>query len=271
MKLETWQQRDDYNRMADLTTRSIQVRSETIDDKSRSVEAVLSTENPVRVFDWETGEVIEEVLRVDGAELPQQMPLLNSHQRNGIENVIGSIRQIRKAAPEIIGRLFFAEDEQSEKAWQKVRGRHVTDVSIGYRVDEAAMIQPGMSGMVVGRSHTAGKLRLRVATKWKAREGSLVPIGADEAAKIRSAMQISAHPHAIAATLAAVVTPSGRAFTAYMEYLYSIGLRRNWDRLSEIVRFHDLLVGEHRGYAEALWQTTVNLSANERAAGVRWG
>lgn len=172
----------------DLTTRSIQVRAETIDEASRSIEAVISTENPVEVVDWNRMVVIQEVLRSDGVDLPTQVVLLEAHNRWSLDTVLGSIRNLRIEGNDVVGRLYFAEsDTQAERAWQKVRQGHVTDVSAGYRVLEYVDIQPNTTATVKGRSYTAGNRTLRVSTNWKLREGSLVPIGADEAAKIRAA------------------------------------------------------------------------------------
>lgn len=177
----------------DLTARTLNLRAATIDESSRSVEATLSTENPVQVFDFNTFEMIDESLVADGARLPSQMPMLESHNRFSLDSVLGSIRNIRREEGRIVGRLYFAEgDEAAERAWQKVRQGHVTDVSVGYRVDEYVDIPAGQTSTIDGRTYTAGPERmLRVSTKWTPREGSLVSIGADEAATIRNEHQSS--------------------------------------------------------------------------------
>ena len=51
----------------DLTTRTYDLRADSYDDKTRSVEAVLSTENRVRVFDMRTWQFVEEILLMDGS------------------------------------------------------------------------------------------------------------------------------------------------------------------------------------------------------------
>ena len=52
----------------DLTTRTLSLRADSIDDQARSVEAVLSTENPAQVYDWATDRVIDETLVAGGAD-----------------------------------------------------------------------------------------------------------------------------------------------------------------------------------------------------------
>ena len=70
-------------------------------------------------------------------------------------------------------------------AFRKVAEGHLTDISVGYSVDESYWIPEGETGFVgeFGRSF-AGPVR--VVSKWTVREGSLTPIGADDAAKARS-------------------------------------------------------------------------------------
>ena len=59
-----------------LTTRSMQLRAQTIDDDQRSVEATIATDRPVEVWDWERRATVDEVLLIDGARLPSQLPML---------------------------------------------------------------------------------------------------------------------------------------------------------------------------------------------------
>jgi len=174
----------------DMLTRDMQVRAATVNEESRSVEAVLSTESRVEVYDWRRGEIIEEVLVADAADAPRQLPLLNTHSRYSIDDVLGSVKSIRvedvDGTRAIVGRLEFAQDDQdADRAWNKVRQGHLTDVSVGYRVVEATEVEPGNTASVGGREYKAGKTRLRIATAWRLREVSVVPIGADQAAKTR--------------------------------------------------------------------------------------
>ncbi len=169
-----------------LILREFKIRAASIDEKARSVEAVFATETPAAVFDPQRWGVIDEVLRMDGAEIPPQMPMLETHSRWSLDSVLGSGRNLRTQADEMLGRLFFAsEDERAESAWNKVRQGHVNAVSIGYSVEESTDIEPGQTREVAGRKYTAGKRTLRVTTRWTPKEVSLVPIGADPRAKMR--------------------------------------------------------------------------------------
>ena len=166
----------------------LELRATTVNPADLTVEAVLSSEGRVEMFDWRSGEMIEEVLLADGVDTPDQLPMLDSHSRNGIANVLGSIRRIRKGDDgQTIGVLHFVrDDDASMSAFRKVAGGHLTDVSVGYRILESVEVAAGERATVNGREWAASdQRRLRVATKWKLREASLVPIGADEVAKMR--------------------------------------------------------------------------------------
>ena len=175
----------------ELTCRSVAIRANSVDEENRSVESVLATENPVTVFDMLSWRAIDEVLLMTGVESPPDyLPLLNNHFRFDVGDVLGSSREIRVEGGNMLGRLFFAEgstESVEEKSWQKVKGGHVRDVSVGYHAIEFTDIPPGKTQKVAGKEWTAGDRTLRVTTKWKPFEVSLTPVGADEAAKIRAA------------------------------------------------------------------------------------
>jgi len=169
-----------------INTRGLSVRAQTVNEEERSIEAAVSTDTPVDVYDWRSGEMISEVLTADGAVLPDQAPLLETHMRWSLDTVLGSARNLRREGNGITGRLLFAkDDERADSVWNKIRQGHITDVSVGYRVLESTDIQPGGKATIGGEEYTAGRRRLRIATRWQLKEVSVVPIGADAAAKMR--------------------------------------------------------------------------------------
>lgn len=224
----------------DLVARSLHLRADSIDEKARSVEAVLATESRALVFDFQRFDVIEEILLARGAELPTQVPLLETHNRFSLDAVFGSVRELKIQGSQVTGRLFFAEgDERVDSAWNKVRQGHLTDVSAGYRAIEFVDIKPNTSARVAGTTYTAGERTLRITTRWKPREISLVAIGADEAAKIREDVR---HPRQLENI------PMNKHLR---EYLESLGLKR--DATDEgAVNFMQLLEGEQRTRADSL-------------------
>ena len=167
--------------------RNIQMRAATIDSESRSVLATLATEAVVVVLDQKSWKPVDEILLLSGAELPSQVPLLTDHTRS-VDGVIGSVRGIRRNG-EVTGKLYFAADPGAEQLWEKVQAGHVTDLSVGYVVDEETRIEPGRSGVVAGRTYTAETRPLHVVSRWTLKEVSLVAIGADPQAKTRSSFE----------------------------------------------------------------------------------
>jgi hypothetical protein len=161
------------------------IRAESLAEESMTVDAVLATSNPVTIRDPERDAAIDEVLVVRGIEHPEQIPLIDSHDRSSIRNIVGSVRNIRAEGENLVGTLHFVPgDELSEKAWNLVRAGHLTDVSISAKVIEDARIPAGVKRSVGGREFAAGPRPQRVVMRSRAREVSLTPIGADSAAKI---------------------------------------------------------------------------------------
>lgn len=224
----------------DMVCRSVTVRAETINEDQRSVEAVLSTETQATVFDWQRYEPIEEILVARGAQFDRQVPFLENHNRFSVDDVLGSVREIRIEGNQVVGRLYFASgDERAERAWNKVRQGHLTDVSIGYRAEKFVDIEPNTTKSVGGTTYKAGARRLRVTTSYRIREGSLVPIGADQAAKIRSDAGL------------APFQESDRMNEQLRKYLESIGLRAEATN-EEAAAFRDALGGDIRKRADAI-------------------
>jgi hypothetical protein len=174
---------------SELTTRTYQVRFDTLNEKERSIEAVIATENPVLVMDWNRWEVIEEILLMKGCRIPAsgQVPMLDVHNRSTIQKQLGSTRNLHTEADKLIGRNFYSSSPEAEHAWTLTREKHLTDNSAGYRVINSAVIPKGESANVGGRNFTASPTRdLRVTTEWEIAESSVCPIGADEDAKNRN-------------------------------------------------------------------------------------
>lgn len=173
-----------------LASRGLCVRAKTVDEKTRTVEATFSTEDPAQVMDWESWEVIDEVLTAEGFRIHgdrDQVPFLDAHQRYTAANIIGSGREIKPMEGKVKGRLHFGRGELAETYFQNVKEGHITDVSVGYRVIASQDIKPGETATVNGRTYTAGARVLRITTEWEIFEISLVPIGADAGATMRSA------------------------------------------------------------------------------------
>ena len=166
----------------EMSYRSLSVRSSTLDTDNRTVDAIVSTETPVLMPDWQRMEMVPEVLQAKGAIIPPsgQVPFLDSHNRSRVSDQLGSARKIATRYNDLVATLHFSSAADSE--FTKVREGHVTDVSAGYEVLKKTYVPKGETQQVNGRSYTGP---VNVATKWRLREVSLTPIGADAQAKLR--------------------------------------------------------------------------------------
>jgi len=171
--------------MKHLFTRSMRTIPSSYDAKTHTVKATVSSETPVAVIDWDRWEIVDEILLADGMSVPDngQVPLLDSHDRSSVESILGSGRNFAKdGGLQTCDVLFSAADDGAE-AELKVREGHLTDFSAGYNPTESTYIPEGQKQSINGREY-AGPVK--VTTKWNLRELSLVPIGADALAKVRS-------------------------------------------------------------------------------------
>jgi hypothetical protein len=174
----------------DMQFRDLQVRKSTIDVDARTIDATVSTPLPVDMPDWSRMEIVPEVLLGSGAIIPKsrQVPFLDSHNRQRVSDQLGSARDLRKDGENTVARLHFSETADAE--FTKVREGHVTDVSVGYEVIERKYVAEGEQKKIRGVMYDGP---VNVVTKWRVREVSLTPIGADEQAKLRG-VNLQANP-----------------------------------------------------------------------------
>jgi hypothetical protein len=176
-------------------SREAKFESKTVNEDERSIEGVLSTEDPVMVWDWERWEPVREILLMSGVTLPSRLPLLNAHSRFSTSDVIGSTRDIEltkdsKGNPILVAKNFFSSTE--DKVFTKAKEGHITDTSIGYVIDpeKSVYLKKGESKEIKGRVYkNDDDLTLVIRKKWELFENSLVPIGADQRAKLRSELK----------------------------------------------------------------------------------
>lgn len=173
-----------------LTTRKMAVAASgpaTLDEQARTVDAVMTTETPAKVVDWDRWEIVDEILILDGATYAKQLPLLNSHDRSGVEQVLGSVRDIRRDGDALVGTVHFSAVPEADSALTKVREGHLTDFSIGYSVQESVWVPEGQSYALNGKTYDGP---VKLSTKFEIKELSICPIGADKLAKARAAANL---------------------------------------------------------------------------------
>lgn len=175
----------------DLTCRKLTLRHESLDEQSRSFEAVVATETPSVVYDYRTHEHIDEILVAEGGDFPRSIVLLDDHQRySGVNSVMGTATDFRQQGRQWVGRGIVGQAAEGnthrEQAWMDLRDGHIRAVSIGYIPVGFVDIPAGQTQKVNGTSYTADERTLRITTEWRVHELSLTPIGADSEALIRN-------------------------------------------------------------------------------------
>lgn len=150
-----------------------------------SVEFTLSTEQPALIFDFARWCLVNEIIMSDGVIIPdnKQIPLIDSHDRGTVKNILGSVRDFKIGDGKVVGRLYFSKSKDAQDALLKVREGHLDSGSVGYRQEETVYIPEGESFVKNGKEY---KGELYLTTKWALQEFSLVAIGADPGAKARN-------------------------------------------------------------------------------------
>lgn len=160
-------------------TRAAQIAPATADEGQRTVEVVWSTGAAVRRADWITGKVYVEELSMQPGHvrldrLNSGAPLLNTHDRYDLSGIIGVVERAWLDGGEGRALVRFSRRPEVDPIWRDVLDGVIRNVSIGYRVYRYEEF-PGE------------KPPRLLATDWEPEEISLVPVGADAGAGIRSA------------------------------------------------------------------------------------
>jgi len=164
------------------------VDGSTFDEKARTIRAVMATEAPCAMPDWNMGEIVDEILLMEGAKFADQVPLLDTHDDSSIMRQVGSTRSIRVEGQTLVGvRHLMDTGDLADHALSLIRGGHLRDGSIRYRYSNPIYIDRGGSAVINGRTFTASATRpMRIAQSWELVEDTICPIGADQGAKMRA-------------------------------------------------------------------------------------
>lgn len=114
------------------------IRADTslIDTQTRTVPFILvSKDNAGERYDWWEGRIYIEELDPKGAILTELRTFFKDHSPS-VDNAIGRVENLRLDGSEIKCDVVFGSDEDSLKVFQKYAEGILTDVSIGYTIDE---------------------------------------------------------------------------------------------------------------------------------------
>lgn len=159
--------------------------------ESRSVDLIFATSKAdVLRYDWETGKRFYERLSLDAKHVDMERlasgsaPLLDSHSAYSISNVIGVVESATlEGGKRGTATVRFSKRAAVDDVFQDVVDKVVKNVSIGYRVTRFEQLEETRDGFPV-----------YLATRWQPFEVSLVPMGADLNARIRSSKDIPTNP-----------------------------------------------------------------------------
>jgi HK97 family phage prohead protease len=165
-----------------LTLRAL-VDPQSVNPEKRTANLVFSTGARVLRNGWD-GPYYEELSldkkAVRMGRLNSGAPLLNAHGGMFgpmLEDQIGVVESARLEDGKLTGTVRFsraADDPKAEQAFRKVQDGIIRNVSVGYRVYRMEKVAEGEGQIPVFR-----------AVDWEPYEVSLVPMGADDGAKVR--------------------------------------------------------------------------------------
>lgn len=162
--------------------------------KNKSKTVVIATENAVRRMDPDRGEILE-VLLMNGIEwrdpTRRQLPIVDSHNRDSVRNIFGSIRNLRIDGRKLVGEVVWAGDDKSQEIARKWQDDHLRDFSVTAAPIEILEVRRGETWRNV-----AGPADIVV--KWQPLDASIVASGADWATFDPPEQELSTEQVAIA-------------------------------------------------------------------------
>jgi len=157
----------------------------TWNPETRTVELSWGRGVDVERYDWSTGQRYIERLTMDPAavdltRLNSGAPLLNTHGRWSLDDVIGTVERAWIENGEGRAVVRFSARDDVRDILRDVQDGILRNVSVGYAVDEWQESRD-----------EKGRL-IRTAIRWTPHEISLVPIPADASAQVRAAGGVNA-------------------------------------------------------------------------------
>lgn len=174
--------------MGDMTEKFLQVPAlrrasplRSYDKDKRTVEVVFSAGGQVRRYDWWEDEYFVEELdmsadAVDLTRMNASAPVLNSHRRWELNDVIGVVERAWLEGKQGLATLRFSSREEVAPIVRDVADGIIVNVSVGYEILE--MRENGFDPDT--------GYRKMLVTRWQPFEVSFVPVGADPEAQARA-------------------------------------------------------------------------------------
>ncbi|QQE90887.1 Mu-like prophage major head subunit gpT family protein [Azotobacter chroococcum] len=156
------------------------VRPGSVDIEQRTAELTWTTGAKGRRWSWDVGSYMEELDVSEDAvrleRLNSGAPLLNAHSSWELRDVIGVVERAWIENGEGRALVRFSQREDADEVFRDVKDGILRNISVGYAVHRYDVVE-----------EEDDKLPTYRATDWEPMELSIVPIGFDDGAKIRSA------------------------------------------------------------------------------------
>lgn len=192
------------NAPADIITRRAPLAATSWDAEQRTLEVTFSTGAPVERYDAR-GAYTERLNLDQDWSTFIGAPVLNSHRRGDLTDVLGSVQKAWTVGGNREARAVIKLSRRAdvEPIVQDIRDGHLRGVSVGYVVHH-------------WKEATEGGRRVKTATRWSPVELSIVPIPADRQATIRGETMTAptsapAEPASVTPPAAAAPIPSASA------------------------------------------------------------
>lgn len=169
-----------------LRTRAFARVPASVDVDMKSFGIVISTETPVRtsirnpeqpkVYAADAYIEVDEVLLASGLDFSRTvgMPLVDCHDTfSGVNTILGKVDDVRSVGSEVHGTAVL--NSRNADLITDINDGHYNQISAGYGVNSYEI------------EHREGDVPLAYATSWTLYEASLVAVGADPNASVRSA------------------------------------------------------------------------------------
>jgi len=121
--------------------RSARADMSLIDEESRKVPfIIISRDNAGERYDWWNDEIYLEELDVGGANYSELRTFFKDHNPS-VDNAIGRVENARVEDGELKVDVVFGRDSDSDQIFRKYLDGILTDVSIGYHINDVIMTE----------------------------------------------------------------------------------------------------------------------------------
>lgn len=178
-----------------MQTRAAPINVGSINAEARTVDVVFSTGASVRRqrwVGWDSVVPFDEILTIsrdaiDMTRLNAGAPALDSHSMWSSHSQVGVIERAWVENSQALATIRFPPagiDENADRMFGLVSAGIIRNVSVGYTIDEARVVE----------AEKRGEIEKRIVTRWTPMEISFVTIPADAGAQVRSQGELATYP-----------------------------------------------------------------------------